>query len=119
MRYGVGSGALSPRCTTSPATASIPLGGRTRPRSRTRCRKQGGGGASPAPRGASDRSRAEQKLGWYLAGPAFAVMLLVTAYPIIQAVYYSLFAVGALLFVITLTINLISIRLVRRFRQVY
>lgn len=34
-------------------------------------------------------------------------------------VYYSLFAVGALLFVITLTINLISIRLVRRFRQVY
>ncbi|MBN9793358.1 MULTISPECIES: carbohydrate ABC transporter permease [Pseudonocardia] len=50
-----------------------------------------GTGASPAPRGASDRSRAEQKLGWYLAGPAFAVMLLVTAYPIIQAVYYSLF----------------------------
>src|SRR3954447_5489719 len=26
-----------------------------------------------------------------LAGPAFAVMLLVTAYPILQAVYYSLF----------------------------
>lgn len=36
-------------------------------------------------------ARAEQKLGWYLAGPAFAVMLLVTAYPIVQAVYYSLF----------------------------
>lgn len=34
-------------------------------------------------------------------------------------VYYSLFAVGALLFVMTLVINLISIRLVRRFRQVY
>jgi phosphate transport system permease protein len=34
-------------------------------------------------------------------------------------VYYSLFAVGALLFAITLVINLISIRLVRRFRQVY
>lgn len=34
-------------------------------------------------------------------------------------VYYSLFAVGALLFAITLIINLISIRLVRRFRQVY
>ena len=33
--------------------------------------------------------------------------------------YYSLFAVGALLFVITLVINLISIRLVRQFRQVY
>ena len=34
-------------------------------------------------------------------------------------VYYSLFAVGALLFVITLLINLVSIRLVREFRQVY
>ena len=34
-------------------------------------------------------------------------------------VYYSLFAVGALLFVMTFAINLISIRLVRRFRQVY
>jgi trehalose/maltose transport system permease protein len=45
-----------------------------------------------APRGGiSDRSRAERKLGWRLAGPAFAVMLLVTAYPIVQAVYYSLF----------------------------
>jgi multiple sugar transport system permease protein len=39
----------------------------------------------------SDRSRAERKLGWMLAGPAFLVMLLVTAYPILQAVYYSLF----------------------------
>jgi multiple sugar transport system permease protein len=45
-----------------------------------------------APRGGiSDRSRAERKLGWMLAGPAFAVMLLVTAYPILQAIYYSLF----------------------------
>jgi multiple sugar transport system permease protein len=42
-------------------------------------------------RGLSDRSKAERKLGWLLAGPAFAVMLLVTAYPIVQAVYYSLF----------------------------
>jgi len=41
--------------------------------------------------GISDRSRAERKLGWMLAGPAFAVMLLVTAYPILQAVWYSLF----------------------------
>jgi multiple sugar transport system permease protein len=40
----------------------------------------------------SDRSRAERKLGWLLAGPAFAVMLLVTAYPILQAVYDSLFS---------------------------
>jgi phosphate transport system permease protein len=34
-------------------------------------------------------------------------------------VYYSLFAVGALLFVVTLVINLASIQLVRKFRQVY
>lgn len=34
-------------------------------------------------------------------------------------VYYSLFAVGALLFTITLIINLISIRLVRKYRQAY
>jgi multiple sugar transport system permease protein len=45
-----------------------------------------------APKGAiSDRSKGERKLGWMLAGPAFLVMLLVTAYPILQAVYYSLF----------------------------
>ncbi|RFU19341.1 carbohydrate ABC transporter permease [Geodermatophilus marinus] len=46
--------------------------------------------SAPA-RGLSDRSRAERRLGWLLAGPAFLVMLLVTAYPILQAVYYSLF----------------------------
>jgi multiple sugar transport system permease protein len=40
----------------------------------------------------SDKARAERKLGWMLAGPAFAVMLLVTAYPIVQAVWYSLFS---------------------------
>jgi multiple sugar transport system permease protein len=46
----------------------------------------------PAPPGVlSDRSRAERRLGWLLAGPAFVIMLLVTAYPILQAVYYSLF----------------------------
>ncbi|MGY1916281.1 carbohydrate ABC transporter permease [Blastococcus sp. SYSU DS0973] len=42
-------------------------------------------------RGISDRARSERKLGWLLAGPAFAVMLLVTAYPILQATYESLF----------------------------
>lgn len=48
--------------------------------------------ASPASEpGRSDRARAERRLGWLLAGPAFAVMLLVTAYPILQAVYDSLF----------------------------
>ncbi len=46
-----------------------------------------------APHGTiSDRSRAERKLGWLLAGPAFLVMLAVTAYPILQAVYESLFS---------------------------
>ena len=39
----------------------------------------------------SDRSRAEARLGWYLAGPAFVVMLAVTAYPILQAIWESLF----------------------------
>lgn len=39
----------------------------------------------------SDRARAERKLGWLLAGPAFVVMLAVTAYPILQAVWQSLF----------------------------
>jgi multiple sugar transport system permease protein len=39
----------------------------------------------------SDRARAEARLGWMLAGPAFAVMLLVTLYPILQAGYDSLF----------------------------
>jgi multiple sugar transport system permease protein len=40
----------------------------------------------------SDRVRAERRLGWLLAGPAFAVMLAVTAYPIVQAIYDSLFS---------------------------
>ncbi|CAA9268044.1 MAG: Maltodextrin ABC transporter, permease protein MdxF [uncultured Blastococcus sp.] len=45
-----------------------------------------------APKGTtSDRARSERKLAWLLAGPAFLVMLLVTAYPILQATYESLF----------------------------
>jgi multiple sugar transport system permease protein len=39
----------------------------------------------------SDRVRAERRLGWILAGPAFVIMLAVTAYPILQAIYESLF----------------------------
>jgi multiple sugar transport system permease protein len=38
----------------------------------------------------TDKQRADRKLGWMLAGPAFAVMLLVTAYPILQATWDSL-----------------------------
>jgi multiple sugar transport system permease protein len=37
----------------------------------------------------SDRARSERRLGWKLAGPAFVIMLAVTAYPIIQAVWLS------------------------------
>lgn len=40
----------------------------------------------------SDRAKGERKLGWMLAGPAFVVMLAVTAYPILQAVWNSLFS---------------------------
>jgi multiple sugar transport system permease protein len=39
----------------------------------------------------SERARSEQRLGWYLAGPAFVVMLAVTGYPMLRAVYLSLF----------------------------
>jgi multiple sugar transport system permease protein len=50
--------------------------------------------AAPAPpatrRGATDRARHEQRLGWYLCAPAFVLMLVVTAYPMIQAVWLSL-----------------------------
>nr|WP_204783208.1 sugar ABC transporter permease [Kocuria palustris] len=36
--------------------------------------------------------KSERRLGWLLAGPAFAVMLLVTMYPIVQALFDSLFS---------------------------
>ncbi|WGW10902.1 sugar ABC transporter permease [Saxibacter everestensis] len=39
----------------------------------------------------SDRGKQEAKLGWWLAGPAVVVLLAVTAYPILQAAYQSLF----------------------------
>ncbi len=48
-----------------------------------------GGRTAPA---RSERTRAEARLGWYLAGPAFVVMLAVTAYPILQALWESLFS---------------------------
>lgn len=40
----------------------------------------------------SDRAKSERRLGWYLAGPAFIVMLAVTLYPILQAFWDSLFS---------------------------
>jgi multiple sugar transport system permease protein len=38
----------------------------------------------------SDRAKAERRLGWMLCAPAVVVMLAVTAYPILYAVYLSL-----------------------------
>ena len=39
----------------------------------------------------TDRARKERRLGWMLAGPAFFLMVAVTLYPILNAVYLSLF----------------------------
>ncbi|MGY4643531.1 carbohydrate ABC transporter permease [Cellulomonas sp. URHB0016] len=47
--------------------------------------------AATATKERSDRTKAEARLGWYLAGPAFVVMLAVTLYPIIQAFFDSLY----------------------------
>jgi multiple sugar transport system permease protein len=45
-----------------------------------------------APRAATtDRSRTEERLGWKLVAPAVVVMLAVTAYPMFQALYLSLY----------------------------
>ena len=46
--------------------------------------------AKPPDRGASDRAKAERKLGWMLCAPAAIVMVAVTGYPIVYAVYLSL-----------------------------
>ncbi|PPK95412.1 multiple sugar transport system permease protein [Kineococcus xinjiangensis] len=39
----------------------------------------------------SDRARHERRLGWMLAGPAFVLMVAVTGYPVLNAVWLSLF----------------------------
>ena len=39
----------------------------------------------------SDRTRAENRLGWKLVAPAVVMMLLVTAYPMVKALYDSTF----------------------------
>jgi multiple sugar transport system permease protein len=45
-----------------------------------------------APRAVTtDRSRTEERLGWKLVAPAVVVMLAVTAYPMFQALYLSLY----------------------------
>lgn len=50
------------------------------------------GGSRGTKRHISDRARGERKLGWILAGPAFFILLAVTAWPILQALYFSLFS---------------------------
>ena len=40
----------------------------------------------------TDRTRNERRLGWKLTAPAVTVMLLVTAYPMLNALYLSLFS---------------------------
>ncbi|MGH3800789.1 MAG: phosphate ABC transporter permease subunit PstC, partial [Pseudonocardiaceae bacterium] len=50
---------------------------------------------------------------------AFIVQIATGDAPQGSPAYYAIFAVGALLFAITLVINLISIRLVRKYRQAY
>ncbi|HEU0128105.1 MAG TPA: sugar ABC transporter permease, partial [Pseudonocardiaceae bacterium] len=46
---------------------------------------------TPAPAHESDRSRAENRLGLKLVAPAVVMMLLVTAYPMLRALYLSLY----------------------------
>jgi multiple sugar transport system permease protein len=49
---------------------------------------------APTPRARqhlSDRAKAERRLGWILSAPAVIVMLAVTAYPIVNALWLSLF----------------------------
>lgn len=45
---------------------------------------------TPARRRLSEGARAERKLGWMLCAPAVVVMIAVTAYPILYAIYLSL-----------------------------
>ena len=47
-------------------------------------------GVAPVPM--TERDRNERRLGWKLTAPAVSVMLLVTAYPMLNAVYLSLFS---------------------------
>jgi multiple sugar transport system permease protein len=42
--------------------------------------------------GLTDRARHERRLGWWLSAPAVILMIAVTAYPMLNAVYLSLFS---------------------------
>jgi multiple sugar transport system permease protein len=47
--------------------------------------------AAPARAQVTERARGENRLAWKLVGPAVVVMLVVTAYPMLRALYLSLF----------------------------
>jgi multiple sugar transport system permease protein len=54
--------------------------------------ERAGAELAPAARPAlTDRARHERRLGWILSAPAVVVMLFVTAYPMLNALYLSLF----------------------------
>lgn len=48
-------------------------------------------GTAGKPQETSERAKGERRLGWWLAGPAFVVLLAVVAYPVGLAIYESLF----------------------------
>lgn len=48
--------------------------------------------AAPPVAAATDRARAERRLGWLLSAPALVAMLAVTAYPLLRAVWLSLYS---------------------------
>jgi multiple sugar transport system permease protein len=55
-------------------------------------RKATGLPSAAPPEGLTDRAKHERRLGWWLSAPALIVMLAVTAYPILNALYLSLFS---------------------------
>jgi multiple sugar transport system permease protein len=57
----------------------------------TQDRERSSPGVGTAPAGLSDRARKERRLGWMLSAPAVIIMLAVTAYPMLNALYLSLF----------------------------
>ena len=48
--------------------------------------------AGRAEAGTTDRARSERRLGWMLSAPALALMLAVTAYPMLRAVWLALYS---------------------------
>ncbi|EXF24475.1 ABC transporter permease [Nesterenkonia sp. AN1] len=72
--------------TTAPETSRRQKREAAASHGRTADRKNGSG------KKRTNRAKSEARLGWLIAGPAFFIMLAVTAYPIAQAIYDSLFS---------------------------